>query len=139
LPSGGENQESLVVEYLNQNAGDMSVAQRQQIQDEVLGLIKHPDFAAIFGKDSRAEVPIMGEIDGKIISAQIDRLVDLPGKVLVIDFKTNRPAATSLQTTPPVYIKQLTTYAELLRHIYPQKTIEAYILWTNEARLMRIL
>ena len=139
LPAGGENQESLVVEYLNQNAGDMSVAQRQQIQDEVLGLIKHPDFAAIFGKDSRAEVPIMGEIDGKIISAQIDRLVDLPDKVLVIDFKTNRPAATSLQTTPPVYIKQLTTYAELLRHIYPQKTIEAYILWTNEARLMRIL
>jgi ATP-dependent helicase/nuclease subunit A len=117
----------------------MAPHRRAQIEDEVLTLINQPQFADVFGEHSRAEVPIMGEVDGKIISAQIDRLVELDDKMLIIDFKTNRPAAKTLATTPPSYIKQLQIYAELVRRIYPQKSVEAYILWTNEARLMRIL
>ncbi len=139
IPPEKSAQENFVDEFLRQNAGDMPNAWCKQIHEEVLSLVNRPEFAVIFGPQSRAEVPIMGEVDGKIISAQLDRLVNLPNKVLIIDFKTNRPAALTLQTTPAVYINQLQTYAELVHRIYPHKTIEAYILWTNEARLMRIL
>lgn len=139
LPAQAENKAALVHEFLARNAADMAPHRRAQIEDEVLTLINQPQFADVFGEHSRAEVPIMGEVDGKIISAQIDRLVELDDKMLIIDFKTNRPAAKTLATTPPSYIKQLQIYAELVRRIYPQKSVESYILWTNETRLMRIL
>ena len=100
--------------------------------------MKNPDFSEIFGKDSRAEVPIIGEAGGKIISAQLDRLIILPQKIMIVDFKTNRPAAKSLEQTPSNYVKQLEAYAELLQKIYPDKVVETYILWTNETRLMRV-
>ena len=42
---------------------------------------KNEELYFIFGKESRAEVPIAGEIDGRLVSAQIDRLVISDNKV----------------------------------------------------------
>ena len=109
-----------------------------------MSLLHSPEFSEIFGSCSRAEVPIIGEVKGKngakdrIISAQLDRLVILPQKIMIVDFKTNRPAAKDLSTTPIAYINQLQAYAELVQKIYPDKPVETYILWTNETRLMRV-
>ena len=103
-----------------------------------MNLFKQAEFSEIFGENSRAEVPIVGEVEGKIISAQLDRLIILPHKIMVVDFKTNRPAAKNLEQTPLNYVKQLAAYAELLHKIYSDKTVETYILWTNETRLMRV-
>ena len=36
-------------------------------------------------------------------------------------------------------IKQLKTYEQLMKKIYPDKDIETYILWTNTANLMQIV
>lgn len=138
LPQNEENREAVISEYLCKNAADFSLSQQEQIKSEVLNLLKNPDFSEIFGKDSRAEVPIIGEAGGKIISAQLDRLIILPQKIMIVDFKTNRPAAKSLEQTPSNYVKQLEAYAELLQKIYPDKVVETYILWTNETRLMRV-
>ena len=57
---------------------------------------------------------------------------------MIVDFKTNRPPAQNVADTPPAYIRQLALYAELISRIYPNLPIETYILWTNEARLMRV-
>lgn len=129
---------TLIGEYLHKNAPDLSETQKQQIQTEVISLFQKEEFSVIFGPHSRAEVPIMGRIDDKIISAQIDRLVVLSQKIMIIDFKTNRPAAKDLEQTPTAYKKQLSVYAELIGKIYPNKPIETYILWTNETRLMKV-
>ena len=59
-------------------------------------------------------------------------------KITIVDFKTNRPAGKTLAETPEVYKKQLKTYEALIRKIYPDRNVESYILWTNEARLMRV-
>lgn len=138
LPQASEEQENVIDEFLRKNAADFSPAQQFQIKKEVLALLKNPEFSDIFGCCSQAEVPVIGEVGGKIISAQIDRLVLLPHKIMIVDFKTNRPAARTLEQVPVAYISQLNNYAELLKRIYPQKDVESYILWTNEARLMRV-
>lgn len=138
LPRNSGNQEDAVDIYLQKYATAFSVAECQQIKSEVMRLINNAEFTDIFGSYSRAEVPIMGTVGGKIISAQVDRLVVLPDKIKIVDFKTNRPAARSVAETPPQYLNQLKTYAELVALIYPDKPIETYILWTNETRLMRI-
>lgn len=138
LPSNLSDTSKVIEEYLQKNAADFSKEDRAQIQKEVLTLLNNRDFAEIFGSNSRAEVPVVGEVDGKIISAQIDRLIVLPQKIVIVDFKTNRPPAKDIGHTPKQYINQLAAYAKLIAKIYPDKPIETYILWTNETRLMRI-
>ena len=138
LPQNSGNREDAIDTFLQQNSENFSLQECKQIKTEVLQLLKNPEFAEIFGADSQAEVPIMGEVDGKILSAQIDRLIILPDKIKIVDFKTNRPPAKTVAETPPQYIKQLEAYAKLARKIYPQKQIETYILWTNETRLMKV-
>lgn len=138
LPQNTGNRDKAIDVFLQKEAEDFSASDCRQIKAEVLKLIENPDFAEIFGQNSQAEVPIMGEADGKIISAQIDRLVILPDKVKIVDFKTNRPPAQSIADTPPQYLKQLAAYARLMQKIYPQKRVETYILWTNETRLMKV-
>ena len=138
LPQNKGDKSKAVDLFLQKYAADFSEKSRHQIKDEVIKMLDKPEFSDIFGPCSRAEVPVMGESDGKIISAQIDRLVVLPDKIIIVDFKTNRPAYRTIEQTPPVYINQLKTYADLAAKIYPNKPIETYILWTNETRLMRI-
>jgi ATP-dependent helicase/nuclease subunit A len=77
-------------------------------------------------------------VDNRIISGQIDRLVVLPHKVMIVDYKTNRPAAKNLKDVPISYIKQMRSYKQLIKRIYPSKQIECYILWTNTAHMMKI-
>ena len=125
--------------YLEKHSDKLNKSMLNQIKDEVIDLISNPEFEEIFGKDSKAEVPIMGEVDGRIISAQIDRLVISKDKIIIVDFKTNRPAAVSLDMVPASYLNQLNVYKQLLEKIYPAKNVETYILWTNTANLMRII
>lgn len=142
LPPQAENRAELISAYLEKNAADFSAESREQIKAEICGLFENADFAEIFGRHSRAEVPVVGEAGGKIISAQLDRLVILPEKIMIVDFKTNRPAAETPEEIPVSYRNQLKNYAELIKRIYPQyakdNRVETYILWTNTANLMRV-
>ena len=138
LPAGLSDKTAVVEEYLQKNAPDFSAEDCLQIKKEVLALLNNPNFADIFGAAARAEVPVVGEVDGKIISAQIDRLIVLPHKIVIVDFKTNRPPAKDVEHTPLQYINQLAAYAKLIAKVYPDKPVETYILWTNETRLMRV-
>ena len=95
-------------------------------------------YPEIFSAHSMAEVPIIGEVGGKIISAKVDRLVIEQDRVIIVDYKTNRPAATTLEDVPDIYLNQLSTYKELLQKLYPQKKVETYILWTNTCNMMKL-
>ena len=138
LPSEDADRTQTIMSYLQKNAPDFSDKEQEQICHEIITLMEKEECRQIFGEGSRAEVPIFGEVDGKIISAQIDRLVVEDDKVIIVDFKTNRPAKKTPEETPEAYINQLKTYEKLLRLIYPTHSVESYILWTNEARLMRV-
>lgn len=139
LPQTGGERRQVMTEFLQHYADDISPTAQQQIIVEVMKLLADERYAVIFSDKARAEVPIMGEVEGKIISAQLDRLVVLEDKILIVDFKTNRPAAPNLAETPLVYKKQLTAYAELVRRIYPDRPVEGYILWTNVPNLLRVI
>lgn len=138
----------LIDMFLAKSAPEMSADFRAEIKNEVLTLFNDEKFNFIFSGDSRAEVPVMGVVNGKdigadfeskIISAQFDRLTVLPDKVIIVDFKTNREPAASPQDIPDNYKKQLQVYKHLAEKIYPDKNVETYILWTNTAKLMPIV
>ncbi len=119
---------------------DANITQQevQRMSREVCDLLENPKFGMVFGKDSKAEVPIMGMIEGKIISGQIDRLVVADKQVIAIDFKTNRPAAKDSESIPNIYRQQMRIYKQLLAKIYPDKEITTLILWTNTANMMEV-
>lgn len=128
----------VIAEFLAKNAPEYSQSQVERIQNEVMKLLENERFGKLFGADSKAEVPVIGEVDGKIISGQIDRLVVSGDEVLIVDFKTNRPAAKTLAEVPEVYFKQLRAYKSLLEKIYQGKTIKTFLLWTDTTQIMQI-
>ena len=72
------------------------------------------------------------------LTGQIDRLLVESDKVLVVDFKTNRPPPDSVQHVPDIYLRQLAAYAKALERVYPDRTIECALLWTDAPALMPV-
>lgn len=132
------SRQKTVETFLFKQAADFSPEERQKIADEVLELVSNPEFAPLFGENSLAEAALMGLVDDRIISGQIDRLVVTDKKVMIVDYKTNRPAATKPEDVPQAYVKQMAAYRKLVEKIYPDKEAVTYILWTNTACMMRI-
>ena len=67
--------------------------EQDKIRREILAVLDHPKFAALFGPGSQAEVPVVGLIGGYALSGQIDRLVVTEDRVLIVDYKSLAPAA----------------------------------------------
>ena len=72
------------------------------------------------------------------ISGKIDRLAVTPEKVLIVDYKTNRPPPEAASQVALAYRRQLALYRALLAEIYPGRTVRAFLLWTAVPLLMEI-
>lgn len=116
--------------------------ERGRWREEALAVLSDPQFAEAFGPGSRAEAAVAGAPKGAkpglFVSGQIDRLVVREKKILVIDYKTNRPPPKTVAETPSAYLAQMAAYRALLQEIYPGHQIESALLWTFEARLMTL-
>jgi ATP-dependent helicase/nuclease subunit A len=121
---------------------DLTEDQRGEMTAAALAVLQDARFAEVFGPASRGEVAIAGAAAalpaGLKISGRIDRLVVLPGRVLVADFKTNRPSPDSIADADPAYIRQMAIYVAVLRDIFPGRTIAAALVWTDGPKLMPV-
>jgi ATP-dependent helicase/nuclease subunit A len=140
--AAGRRQDA-VLNFLRRQAGDWSDGERKTLAARILALIGDRRFAAVFGADSHAEVPIVGRLErGEhspvLVSGQIDRLVVTENEVLVVDFKTNQKPPGSAAEAPSAYIRQLALYRAMLKKLYPQRTIRTALLWTETPELMEI-
>ena len=109
-----------------------------KILEETLSVIKDPKFHTIFGLSSRAEVPLVGEVNRKVISDQIDRLVVQKDRIMIVDYKTNQFPPTDPMDVPETYLRQMSAYKVALEQIYPGRNIECLLLWTNGPNLMHL-
>lgn len=121
---------------------DLTESQRQEMAAAALGVLDDPRFAEVFGPGSRAEVAIAGSAAslpaGLRISGRLDRLVVLPDRVLVADFKTNRPSPDRIEDADPAYLRQMALYSAVLAEVFPTRRIEAAIVWTDGPKLMAV-
>ena len=60
-------------------------------------------------------------IGAATLSGRIDRLAVTADRVLIVDYKTNRPAPEAVADAPHDYVMQLALYRAVLRRLYPQK------------------
>ena len=87
-------------------------------------------------------MPIVGVVPGAdcpvVVSGRIDRLAVTDREVLVVDFKTNRPAPLTVDAVPEADRRQIGTYRSLLADLYPEQTIRCALVWTDGPRLMEL-
>jgi ATP-dependent helicase/nuclease subunit A len=122
--------------------GKLGDAACSALAGEALAVLDDPQFAPVFSPHGLAEAAIggapKGVRTGLALSGQIDRLVILENRILIVDYKTNRPPPVRFEDVPPGYVAQLAAYRALLQEIYPSHQIEAALLWTYDARLMPV-
>jgi ATP-dependent helicase/nuclease subunit A len=113
--------------------------QHAAIIDKARSILTRADFAHLFGQNSRAEVPILaqGRRNGLpvTIAGRIDRLVVEPGRVLIVDFKSD---ALAPETVPAAYLAQLGLYALVAGLLFPGHEVAAAILWTGPESLSNL-
>ena len=112
---------------------------RQEIASAACSVIADPAFSELFGADALAEAPIAATLkDGRVIAGTVDRLCIGPERVRVIDFKTGRGVPNDLASVPSAHRAQMEAYAEALKVIFPDRRIEASLLYTSGPRLITI-
>jgi ATP-dependent helicase/nuclease subunit A len=126
--------------YLEIFGEDFDDAERAELAEETLKLMALPELMPLFGPGSRAEAAISGLVDlggrAERIEGRVDRLAVRKGGVWVLDYKTNRPAAKTLDDVAPAYWKQMAGYRALLRQLYPRITVHCALVWTHAPSLM---
>jgi len=96
----------------------------------------HPELAPLFEPGSRAEVPLTGVVAGTVISGLVDRLMVLPDRALLADYKTNREPPASVAAVPPLYLRQMAAYRAVLRDAFPGREVSCALIWTTGTRVM---
>ncbi len=121
---------------------DLPERDQKALYREIETLIHQPAKRFIFTKNAHAssELNIAGQVrfENKdyALTGMIDRLVFHDKAWWIIDYKTNRPPATSLEQVPDAYLFQMAAYRALLSVLYPNQTINAVLVWTYTASLM---
>ncbi|HVY84540.1 MAG TPA: double-strand break repair helicase AddA [Caulobacterales bacterium] len=105
---------------------------------EALAVIDDPQFAAAFSSSSRAEAPIVGSAAGRPVRGVVDRLAVDEGGVLVVDFKTDRPAPLEAADAPDAYLLQMALYRSVMRDIFKGKPVRCALVWTEAPHLMQL-
>lgn len=128
--------------YLARAAFDWEPEEVEKALQSVLGVMGDPRFAPVFASGSLAEVAVMGTLHlrGKehAVSGVIDRLAVSADRVVIVDYKTNRPPPRDLAKVPDAYVAQLALYRQLLEPLYPGRTVEAALLFTEGPYLIDI-
>ena len=142
LPDVAPAARAAAAERLLSRERDLDNAQRTEMAAAALAVLDDARFAAVFGPGSRAEIALAGAAArlpaGLAVSGRVDRLLVEDHRVLVADFKTNRPAPATVEAADPAYLRQMAVYWALLSDIFPGRSVEAALIWTDGPKLMPI-
>lgn len=137
-----ERRQDATRRFLTRPVHDLSPADQTEIEEATLAVLNQADFAPIFGPGSQAEVPVAGLIETshgvEVVLGQIDRLLVNKNIILIVDYKTNRPAPETEAGVPSLYVRQMAAYQAVLSGVYPGRRIDCALLWTDGPRLMQL-
>ncbi|MER0238305.1 double-strand break repair helicase AddA [Fulvimarina sp. MAC8] len=130
-----DDREPVAEAYARRALPQVGDAHRNRLLASVHQLMTDPAFAHVFAEGSSAEVAIAGTVRiGRTeyaVNGTIDRLAVTETDVLIVDYKTNRPAPQTLGDVPKDYIRQLAIYRALVMQLYPGRQVRAALLFTE--------
>ncbi|HET9427230.1 MAG TPA: UvrD-helicase domain-containing protein, partial [Allosphingosinicella sp.] len=105
---------------------------RAAVTEDAFRIIEDPDFAGLFAPGALAEAPIAAVVgDGIVVAGTVDRLLVADDRILVADFKTGRNVPASTAEVPVAHMRQMAAYRAALRKIFPDRPVEAALLYTS--------
>lgn len=118
---------------------DLTPDQRTEMLEAAFGVLDDPRFASVFAEGGRPEAPVIGELpNGATINGRVDRLVVTSAEILVIDYKTDRPAPATVEGVGEAYIAQMAAYRHVLSQRWPNRPVRCLLVWTDGPQLMEI-
>jgi ATP-dependent helicase/nuclease subunit A len=117
--------------WLVKQAGDLPEAVREEMLVAALGVLDHPDFAALFSPAALAEVPLAATVDGVVVAGTADRLLIEATRITVVDFKTTRRPPANAGAIPLATLRQMAAYVAALETIHPGREVRAGVLYTQ--------
>jgi ATP-dependent helicase/nuclease subunit A len=118
--------------WLERAGGVTDAALRSALAADACAIIADPRFADLFAPGALAEAPIAAIVaGGHVVSGTVDRLLVADDRVLVADFKTGRNVPQAVADIPVPHLRQMAAYAAALRTIFPERRIEAALLYTT--------
>lgn len=124
--------------WLARQSAELSDEDRAEILDRTLAVLAEPGFADIFGPNALAEIPLAATVEGQVVAGTADRLLVTPEKVTVVDFKTARRPPARLEEVPESTLRQMAAYVAALEAIYPGRSVEAAVLYTQTPLLIAL-
>ncbi|MFS0736387.1 double-strand break repair helicase AddA [Sphingomonas sp. 1P06PA] len=116
--------------WLEQSAGVIDREEREALIADALTVIADARFADVFASDALAEAPIAAVVAGDVIAGTVDRLLVREDRVLIVDFKTGRRVPATIDAVPAHHLDQMAAYVAALASIFPDRRIEAALLYT---------
>ncbi|VAW20553.1 FIG061771: ATP-dependent nuclease subunit A [hydrothermal vent metagenome] len=113
---------------------------QEKLTAKALAIFSGPDAQLLFGKNSRAELPILisGFKNSKParLVGRIDRLIIQNGQALVVDFKSNATPPANPNDLSLAYKMQLGLYLQAAMRLFPDLSAQAAIYWSASQTLM---
>ncbi|MEP7210578.1 MAG: UvrD-helicase domain-containing protein, partial [Alphaproteobacteria bacterium] len=122
---------------------DAKPAERTEMLEAAMTVLEDDRFAAVFAKGGRAEAPVIGPLVGgsggdRIVNGRVDRLVVTETDILVVDYKTDRPAPARTEDVGEAYTAQMAAYRHILSQRWPDRPVRCLLVWTDGPKLMEI-
>ena len=124
--------------WLAKNGGDFAAPERADMVRSAMAVLAEPAWADLFAPGALAEVPIAATVGGQVVVGTIDRMVVLPDRIRLVDFKTARRPPESLDAVPTAILRQMAAYAAALEAAYPGRPVEAALLYTQTPQLIAL-
>ncbi len=105
---------------------------------DIVAVLEHAALRPLFGPGSRAEVPLTGLVHGAVVGGLVDRLMVLPDRVLVADYKTTRRPPARAEDVPVLYLRQMAAYRAVLTAALPGRATECFLVWTTGALVQKL-
>ncbi|HCQ71065.1 MAG: double-strand break repair helicase AddA [Alphaproteobacteria bacterium] len=137
LPEG--NRRTAAAHYLSSSLVNIPSDDHEGIIHEVFQVMDDEAALPFFNAQGLSEVPIVAKMqDGRTLNGVIDRLYVGEEAVWILDYKTGSNPPDDAKDLSPLYTAQMNAYAQAVRMMYPDKKINAAILWTRTAALMPV-
>ena len=125
--------------WLLNGAGVTDPALRRALVTDVCRIVANPAHAALFDPAGLAEAPIAAVLpNGIVVSGTVDRLVIADARVLLVDYKTGRHVPARAEDAPLHHLRQMAAYAAALAVIFPDRAIEAALLYSAGPVLLQL-
>ena len=125
------------VQWLGRNNPEQDFNHQTAVA-EVIAVMQNPDWAELFSKSARAEVPLAALVGTTVITGRVDRLLVEDDRVRLIDFKTGRNVPQNETAVSTPILRQMAHYVAALESIFAPRKIEAALLYTNGPSMIEL-